>query len=189
MVFVALLVAGMLCVRLAGGRFVMLSEIQIRAAWLVVSALVLQIVTISVLVHPTQALAASLHLLSYALAAAFLWINRRLRGLPLIAAGAALNALAIAANDGTMPASASALRTAGISGDGVHFANSTTVIGPRLALLGDVFALPRSLGAFANVFSVGDVVLTIGAVWFLHGAAGCGWATAHWRPWRSAAET
>lgn len=189
MLFVTVLVAAMLCVRLAGGRFFILAEVRLRAVWLVISALLLQIVTISVLVHPAQALAASLHLLSYALAAAFLWINRGLRGVPLIAAGAALNALAIAANDGTMPASASALQTAGISVDGVHFANSTSVIGPRLALLGDVFALPRSLGPLANVFSVGDVVLTMGAVWFLHGAAGCGWATTHRRPWRSAPQT
>ena len=186
MLFVTVLAAAMLCVRLAGGRFVVLAEVRIRAAWLVISALLLQVLTISVLVHPAPALAASLHLLSYGLAAAFLWLNRGLRGLPLIAAGAALNALAIAANGGTMPASASALQTAGIAADGVHFANSTTVIGPRLAMLGDVFALPRSLGILANVFSIGDVVLTLGAVWFLHGAAGCGWATAHWRPWRAA---
>ena len=186
MLFVAVLTAAMLCVRLAGGRFAVLADVQIRAAWLVISALLLQVLTISVLVHPAPALAATLHLLSYALAAAFLWINRELRGLPLIAAGAGLNALAIAANGGTMPASAAALQTAGIAGDGVHFANSSTVIGARLALLGDVFALPRSLGVLANVFSVGDVVLTLGAVWFLHGAAGCGWATAHWRPWRAA---
>ena len=189
MIFVTVLVAAMLCVRLAGGRFLILAEVRLRAAWLVISALLLQIVTISVLVLPAPALAASLHLLSYALAAAFLWLNRELPGLPLIAAGAALNALAIAANGGTMPASASALRTAGISGDGVHFANSTAVTGPRLGLLGDVFALPRSLGPLANVFSVGDVVLTMGAVWFLHGAAGCGWATAHRRPWRSTPQT
>jgi hypothetical protein len=35
-----------------------------------------------------------------------------------------------------------------------------------LPWLGDVFVLPRPL-PFANVFSIGDVLIGLGAVWFL----------------------
>jgi hypothetical protein len=38
---------------------------------------------------------------------------------------------------------------------------------PRLAFLGDIFATPASVPA-ANVFSVGDVLLVLGAFIFLH---------------------
>lgn len=178
MLFLVVLAVGMATVRLAGGRYTTLSEISPRAWWLVVVALLLQILTISVLVDPPHLLAGGLHVLSYAVAGLFLWLNRRIAGLPLVALGAGLNLLAILANDGTMPARAAALRSAGIVVDDTHFANSATVAHPHLALLGDVFAVPQAVGVLANVFSVGDVLLAIGAVWLLHEAAGCGWTHA-----------
>jgi hypothetical protein len=36
----------------------------------------------------------------------------------------------------------------------------------RLALLGDVFAVPRPL-PFANVFSIGDLLIAVGGAWFI----------------------
>jgi hypothetical protein len=36
----------------------------------------------------------------------------------------------------------------------------------RLAVLGDVFSLPRPL-PFANVFSIGDVLIAVGGAWFI----------------------
>lgn len=180
MLFLAVVGLALLTVRLAGGRFSVLSELPLRAWGLVVAALAVQVLTLSVLVGLPHGVAAALHLLSYALAGGFLWANRGLRGLPLAAAGGALNGLAIAVNGGVMPASASALRTAGLSdaptGPGEHFVNSATVGQPRLALLGDVFAVPEAVGPLANVFSVGDVVLALGAVLVVHAGAGCGWA-------------
>lgn len=176
MLFLAVLAAGLLTVRPCGGRFAVLADLHLRAPWLLVAALVVQIVTISVLIEPPHVVAAALHLFSYGLAAAFLWVNRHLRGLPVTALGGALNLLVIAANGGIMPASAAALRTAGISPETEHFANSAVVGHPRLALLGDVLAVPESVGLIANVFSVGDVVLAAGAIWLLHSAAGCPWA-------------
>ena len=184
MLFLVVLAVGLLTVRPAGGRFQVLSEVPLRAPWLVALALALQVVTISVLTNPPHLLAAGLHVLSYAVAALFLWCNRRLAGLPVLTAGAALNLTAIVANAGVMPAREAALSSAGIVADPSHFANSATLDDARLAFLGDVFAVPEAAGLLANVFSVGDVLLAVGAVWLLHGAAGCRWT--HLLPARAA---
>ena len=61
----------------------------------------------------SHALHVALHMTSYVLDAYFVFANRHL-WLPLVALGAGLNVLAIAVNGGVMPASASALRIAGI---------------------------------------------------------------------------
>ncbi len=175
MLFLIVLATGLLTVRVAGGRLTALAELQLRGRSQLVIALFLQILTISVLRDPPHKLAAGLHLTSYGFAGAFLWANRRLPGLHLTAAGGAVNLLAITANSGIMPATASALRTAGISRNADHFANSTTVAHPRLAFLGDVFAVPQAFAPIANVFSIGDVTLALGAIWLLHAAAGCRW--------------
>jgi hypothetical protein len=42
---------------------------------------------------------------------------------------------------------------------------------PRLAFLGDVFAIPRGW-PLANVFSVGDVLIAVGVVVAVHGICG-----------------
>jgi len=86
--------------------------------------------------------------------------NIALPGLPIVAVGAAANLAAIVANGGWMPASASALASLGETlGDG--YSNSRVLASPALAPLTDVFALPRWL-PFANVFSVGDVLIGLG---------------------------
>lgn len=178
MLFLIVLAAGLLTVRLAGGSYNALAELQLRGRGLLVLALLLQVLAISVLRDPPHQLAAGLHVTSYVLAGAFLWANRRLPGLPLTAAGGALNLLTITANGGVMPATAAALRTAGTDRDAGHFANSTTIAHPHLAFLGDVFAVPQTFGPMANVFSAGDVILAVGAIWLLHAAADCRWPRA-----------
>jgi uncharacterized protein DUF5317 len=110
-----------------------------------------------------------LHLASYALAAAFVWCNRRLPFVWLTALGGALNLVAIVANAGTMPASPDAITTAGLTGTGP--ANSAIVASPKLAFLGDVFAVPAGW-PLHNVFSVGDVLLVAGAALLIHRLAG-----------------
>ena len=100
---------------------------------------------------------------TYLLAGYFLWANRHLPGFWLIGLGGLLNFLAIASNGGTMPASASALATAGLLHEaGGEFVNSTTLGNPNLAFLGDIFATPAWI-PFANVFSLGDVCIVLGA--------------------------
>ena len=79
---------------------------------------------------------------------------------------AVANLIAIAANDGVMPASASALRRAGI-GEATEFSNSTFVSDAKFQWLGDVFAVPAHW-PLSNVFSVGDIIVVIGIGYLAH---------------------
>ena len=95
----------------------------------------------------------------------------------LTALGAVLNLLAITANGGVMPASPAALAAAGLPADEPGFQSSTAVDDPRLAFLGDVFAIPASW-PLSNVFSVGDVLIGVGLAWGCTGSAVRGWSRA-----------
>ena len=86
--------------------------------------------------------------------------NWRIAGLPLVALGAASNAAAILANGGYMPAGAAALAALGKAAPTVY-SNSSVVAHPALEPLTDIFALPRFV-PFANVFSLGDMLLAAG---------------------------
>ena len=79
--------------------------------------------------------------------------------------------VAIVANDGVMPASRGALETAGLDIRSGEFANSDFVDDANLGFLGDVFAIPAGWPG-ANVFSVGDVLMVLGALLVLHAATG-----------------
>jgi hypothetical protein len=72
-----------------------------------------------------------------------------------------LNLAAILANRGTMPVRLAAMHDAGRT-DAVQ-ANSTALRDPSLPWLVDRWAAPDWI-PLANVFSVGDVVIAVGAV-------------------------
>ncbi len=131
-----------------------------RWAWLVWVALALQVVVVQV--ELPESLAPVLHVATYGAALVFLIANRRLRGVLLVAVGAALNGVTIALNGGTLPASADAVAATGVDRDAA-FANSAVVHDPVLPWLGDVFAWPAPL-PLANTFSVGDIVIVLGVV-------------------------
>jgi hypothetical protein len=143
---------------IAGRSLRSLRHVRLAALPLVWGALLAQLVAVEV--ELPHWVAAGLHLASYVLAAVFLWRNRDLRGLPVVALGAASNAVTIALNGGTLPASADAVRRAGIAAD-EEFLNSAVLPDPVLPWLGDVFAWPQPL-PLANVFSVGDVLIVAG---------------------------
>jgi hypothetical protein len=89
--------------------------------------------------------------------------NLALPGLRLVALGAASNLAAIVANGGYMPADPDALAAAGMSAtDGPT--NSIVATNPALAPLTDIFAIPDWV-PFANVFSIGDVLIGVGVAW------------------------
>lgn len=161
-----------------GGRLSRLAGLRLRGVWWLFAALGAQIAILEVFNDDGRpALLRVVHLGSYAVAGAFLFANRRLPGLWLLGIGAASNAITIAVNGGVLPASADAMRTAGIpvaSG----FMNSGPVTDPHLAFLGDVFAIPASI-PLADVFSIGDVLIVLGVA--LASVRVCG---THWtRPW------
>ena len=82
--------------------------------------------------------------------------------MPIIVLGAACNMAAILANGGYMPATAGALAALGKHAPD-DLLEQRGRRRPALEPLIDLFALPRWL-PFANVFSVGDVLLAIGVV-------------------------
>jgi hypothetical protein len=148
-------------VPVTGGSLRALAELRFARAWTLPVALATQVLVISVWPSGPERLLQALHLGSYALAAWFLIANRRTTGLAVIAFGALLNVVVITANDGVMPASEAAFRTAGIERTD-EFENSAPTDDAHLAFLGDVFAVPEGW-PLANVFSVGDVGIVVGA--------------------------
>jgi Family of unknown function (DUF5317) len=159
-----------LAVPLLGGRLEALAELRLRHLWAVFAALGLAILGVGLPGLPDW-LRSALLVAAYPVGAVFLAANRRVPGIPLVALGAALNLLAITANGGVMPASPTALARAGMPIEEPGFQSSTAVAEPRLAFLGDVFAVPAAW-PLSNVFSVGDVLIFVGLAWGLHRVCG-----------------
>jgi uncharacterized protein DUF5317 len=159
-------ILAILTVPLTGRSLAPLAKLAIHRAWVVWLSIGLQ-VAITVVPHVPNWIGQPLHLFTFALAAFFLWSNRHIPGVLLIAVGAGFNLAAIAANGGTMPASEWAWRTAGFPSMTTEFENSNVVESARLPWLGDVFAIPKGW-PLANVFSVGDVVVVIAVAYFAH---------------------
>lgn len=157
--------------RMFGGRLRALGRVRIRSVWLIGAALALQVVAISVVPTWPRALLVGAHLVSYAMAGRFVWQNRSISGLPIIALGGGLNAVTIAVNGGTLPASRSALATAGIHPVAGDFNNSGVLAHPHLAWLGDVLAVPAGV-PLANVFSIGDLLILVGLAYGVHHLCG-----------------
>jgi hypothetical protein len=168
---VAVVALSLITVPLAGGSLSKLSDMRLRWTPVIFAALAIQVVIVSVAPGGDHWWPRVLHLVSYGLAAGFLWVNRREPGILAVAVGTSLNAIAIVANDGVMPASASALRIAGEVSRTNGFLNSTGLAHPRLLVLGDIFAIPKSW-PLHNVFSIGDVCIAIGAAIAIHTVTG-----------------
>ena len=142
------------------GRWSALARIRVRYVWLVPAAFGLQFLIMAVLEFDSPVVAPVLHLVTYALAGAFVVVNRAIRWLWVIGVGWASNTLVIAANDGVMPTSASAARTLGRT-SAERFENSAVLDDPRLLFLGDVLVTPPWL-PFRSAYSIGDVLLVVG---------------------------
>jgi hypothetical protein len=160
-----------LTVPLAGGRLSSLETIRLRWVWLAFVACGVQVVLVTVVPGGDSDLHRILHLGSYALVGACVLRNLDLRFLWVAALGGLLNLIAIAANGGVMPASRGALETAGLEVQHGSFTNSDLVDDAHVAFLGDVFAIPAGWPG-ANVFSVGDGLMVLGAFLVLHAATG-----------------
>lgn len=169
---VAALAAALLPV-LLGGRLSRLAAIPFRHTGWIVAALATQILIIEVLPGPVSLLQAA-HIATYGIAAWFIIVNRRIPGLWIIGTGAALNGLAITLNGGTLPARLGALRSAGIHLAPGEFVNSGVLAHPRLAFLGDIFAIPAGL-PLSNVFSIGDILIVLGSGWTAWAILGTRW--------------
>jgi hypothetical protein len=158
-------------VPLLGGRLGALAELRPRAGWLPMLAIAIQIVIISVLPGGDSGFHQAAHLVSYALLGGFVWVNRDIPGMALIALGGACNVLVIAANGGVMPADPDLIASAAVQKTDGEFLNSAVVQHPHFAFLGDNLATPDWWPIHALV-SVGDCILVLGALVLLHVACG-----------------
>jgi Family of unknown function (DUF5317) len=147
-----------------GGRLGALAELPLRAPWLFLAALALQVVAFPFAVLPwttSERAASALWIASYAVLLLAAVLNRRIVGVPVVTVGMVANLVAILANSGTMPVRHSAMQEAGRTD--LLRANSTAMADPSLPWLVDRWAAPEWL-PLANVFSVGDVVIAVGAM-------------------------
>jgi hypothetical protein len=159
---------------LLGGKLANLGRVQLRLSYVFPLALFLQVLIFSPgwQAHLGPTWGAALYALSILILLPAVWLNRRVAGIALLGLGLALNALVILANGGRMPASLDALRSAGIVAPNATFeairVTNSSLVGNDTPLwfLGDIFAIPASW-PLANVFSVGDVLIGAGAIWFV----------------------
>jgi hypothetical protein len=144
-----------------GGHLGRLSAIKFRSSGLIVAGLLTQLALFSdPVADRVGSLGPAIYVASTAVVLAAVIRNATIPGLPLVAAGASLNLAAIVANGGYMPASAAALAAQGRDAPSVY-SNSSYVAEPVLAPLTDIFAMPTWI-PFANVFSIGDILIAAG---------------------------
>jgi len=167
---------------LRGGRLGRLVGVPLRCGWLAIAAFGLQIVEIYFPASSSGGLvsARAIFLIgSYGLLLVFVALNRHLPGMRLVGIGLALNLLVMVANGGYMPITREVLGRAGLGhlalGDqpGARVRATKDVLLPRdqtrLWILSDIFVIPSAL-PFSSAFSMGDVALALGVLWFFQRA-------------------
>ncbi len=161
---------------LTGGRLSWLvrNTAALRLAWLAPLALIFQWVFFELPGMDRHDVVFAGHLLTYALVIPFIWVNRRMPGMPLLAAGLGLNLLVIALNGG-MPVDPETLRATGRldtyqelisrgwSGNAVALTDRTL-----LPFLADRLVLPAPLSGLGP-YSIGDLLIYAGGFWLLAG--------------------
>ena len=175
MILLALLALAVVTSLLSGGHLEQIAEVQIKHAYLILLSLGIQVLIFSSWWQSRVGLAPwadSLYMASMVLLLVATQLNRRLLGITPLNVGLILNAAVILSNGGHMPASLQALRMAGmvdphVAFETIHIINSSLISETTpLWFLGDIFAVPRGW-PLANVFSVGDVLIALGAAWFV----------------------
>ena len=167
----SILVIGLLLGWGLGGGIRGLARLEVRFWWLIPLALVIQLAPIPQAESgPARYLPFVLLIVSFLLIGAAVVVNWRHHGFPLILIGVLLNLIPIVVNQG-MPVSGAAVIEAGGSladvprelGDKHHLERPEDAV----TVLADVIAVRRP---FRAVVSIGDLVMWVGAAWFLTAA-------------------
>jgi uncharacterized protein DUF5317 len=146
-----------------GGRLSGLAVVDFHWPWLAIGGFLVQLVLFSDAVRQGVGdLGPSLYVASTAAVLIAVIRNVRIPGMALVALGAGSNFVAIVANGGYMPASEAAFTALG-GALNPGYTNSAIVPDPAVQPLTDVYALPGWL-PYANVFSIGDVLIALGVV-------------------------
>jgi hypothetical protein len=154
-------VVGLILGVVSGGSPARLGELRISRAPLIVLGMVAQLLLFSSPLGNALGDAAPIAYVASDLAVLIaVASNLTIPGLAIVLAGGASNLLAIVVNGGFMPASPGALALLGRLPQGAY-SNSVSAEAPVLGPLTDLFAMPAWV-PFANVFSVGDVLIGAG---------------------------
>ena len=157
-----------------------LASIPLRAPWLALAALALQVPLLRAPLGPAGEVVTVrvLFLLSYPLLLTFVWLNRRLAGIQILGVGVACNLLVILTNGGLMPISPQTLVriNPGSTLDqwtlGFHYGRSKDVIllqqDTTLWWLSDILVLPPPF-PWPTAFSMGDLLIALGIIVLLQG--------------------
>ncbi|MDZ4717596.1 MAG: DUF5317 family protein [Roseiflexaceae bacterium] len=171
LVMIAFLVVGLV----RGGSLDHLADVSLHWKPLAVAGLVLQLFIFTPFRNEPLITSAIPHLyvLSMAILAVWVFANWQIPGILLMAAGLLMNMAAIAANGGYMPVAPEIAWISGhfraVATDGSAIINNSRAMSGdiRLWILTDILPVPASI-PFANVFSIGDVLLALGAGLFLY---------------------
>lgn len=165
-----LLVLAVVIGLLAKGDLGRLAEAKLRCSGLIVVVLGLWLVpfVMKAIFHNTHQapVYAIMHVGQFAVLLVLALANHRILGVKLAALGVVVNSVAVIANGGFMPASYEAVSRAIYKFDPatpmVHhgFINA----GTRLAFLCDIIPAPRPYVLCPGVYSIGDVITTIGVM-------------------------
>jgi membrane protein required for beta-lactamase induction len=170
---------------LTGGRLRYIENFHLKALPLGVGAFVIQLL---IFTSRGESLLGALlpggYVLTLLMLLAFLLLNRRVFGVPILLVGLMLNVLVIGANHGRMPADPQALVATGQGSHAEELVRDGTAANvvlmsdrTHLNLLGDYIVLPF-LGDMGSAYSAGDLVALVGEVALVFGMVRAG-RTAH----------
>jgi hypothetical protein len=172
MIILVVLAASIVLALMRGGNLGNLGTLNIRWRGFILIGFLIQVLIFSPFwqgKNETIALTRFAYLASLVLLLLALVTNHRIAGMRLIVFGFLLNFIAITLNGGYMPASPEALALSGLPQLSPGQVSSNSIgMGPntQLFFLTDIFAIPKGF-LLPNVFSIGDVLITIGAVYLI----------------------
>lgn len=173
MIILVLVLASVAVALMRGGRLANLGRLEFRFIYLLYLPIILQAVVYSPLPHLWNINILGtpyVYVFSMLIGVGVLLLNLHIPGLFLVLLGLLCNLLVIEANGGYMPVSMEAREFAGM---GVFTGVDTNLIemtaDTEFWFLGDIISTPRGVPG-SNVYSVGDVLITIGGLWFIQAA-------------------
>jgi hypothetical protein len=154
---------------LTGGRLRYIENFHLKALPLGVGAFVVQLLIFTSRGESLLgALLPGIYVLTLLMLLAFLLVNRRVFGVPILLAGLMLNVLVIGANHGRMPADPQALVATGQGSHAEELLRNGTAANvvlmsdlTHLNFLGDYIVLPF-LGDVGSAYSAGDLLALAG---------------------------
>jgi len=154
--------AGLVIGLLSGGSAARLGDLRFAWAPLIALGMAVQVALFSTPMGDALGPAAPIvYIASNVAVLVAVWRNLAIPGFAFVLAGGLANLVAICANGGYMPVSGDALIALGRLPH-AGYSNSRFLDGVILAPLTDLFAMPAWI-PMANIFSIGDVLIGVGA--------------------------